>query len=151
AMTYGATTGNCAAGANTQDWCLAHSGLSQNVTFSLFHAPVGQIHERDISNSAYSYGISSGATTPYCPNGLNQYDKVGGSGSGCTGGTSYSSDARGNLTSDGSGTGSRAFTYDLENRLTAVAVSGGASVTLDYDPSGRMRQTTSSSAGIEYL
>ena len=144
-MSYGATTGNCSAGANTQDWCLTHSNLSQSVTFGLFHSPAGPIHERAISNSNYAYSVST-SNTPYCPNGLNQYDKVGGSGSNCSGGDTYTyTDNRGNLTSDGS----RTFAYDPENRL--LQVTGSASMTLVYDPAGRMRQTTDSSSSKEYL
>ena len=44
-------------------------------------------------------------------------------------------DARGKLTSDGS----RSFGYDLENRLTTVL--GSATLTLEYDPLGRLART----------
>jgi hypothetical protein len=49
------------------------------------------------------------------------------------GGAAVTHDARGNLTSDGS----RTFAYDVENRLTSV--SGSVSMTLGYDPGGRLR------------
>ena len=73
----------------------------------------------------------------YSRNGLNQYTAISG--------TSFSYDARGNLTSDGS----RTFAYDLENRLTQV--SGSAAMSLGYDPLGRLRQTTVSSIATDYL
>jgi RHS repeat-associated protein len=114
------------------DWSLAQnmSGSSQDVTFSLSFTPAAQIFQRGISNSAYSYSAPA-ASRSYTANGLNQYASVSG--------TSFSYDARANLTSDGS----RNFSYDLENRLTAV--SGSASMTLAYDPRGRMQQTTAAS------
>jgi RHS repeat-associated protein len=48
-------------------------------------------------------------------------------------------DARGNLTFDGQ----RSFTYDVENRLRSAS-GGGAPITLDYDPQGRLRQIAGS-------
>jgi len=73
----------------------------------------------------------------YVPNGLNQYTSVGG--------TNYSYDLRGNLTSDGV----RTFTYDSENHL--LTESGGAGLTLSYDPLGRLYQTTSGGATTLFL
>jgi len=105
-------------------------GSSQDVTFSLAFTPATQIYQRGISNSAYAYSAPT-LSRSYTPNGQNQYDSVGG--------TSYSYDGRGNLTYDGS----RSFAYDLENRL--IGVSGSASMTLGYDPKGRLQQTASSS------
>jgi len=58
----------------------------------------------------------------YATNGLNQYATVGGTG--------FTYDPNGNLTSDGSTT----FTYDIENRL--VSASGAKSAGLVYDPMG---------------
>jgi YD repeat-containing protein len=94
-------------GAYSQNWSLtqdlASSGL--DVTFGLGYSAAGQLSDRSISNSAYRYGVGASATTNYTANGLNQYAAVGG--------TAYSYDARGNLTSDGV----RQFTYDGDNRL----------------------------------
>ncbi|MBV9550678.1 MAG: hypothetical protein JO256_13500 [Alphaproteobacteria bacterium] len=118
--------------ANDPNWTLAQGGsLSPAVSFGISYTPAQQVSGRSVSNSAYAYGVSSSATTPYCPNTLNQYAVVGGSGPGCTGGTSFSYDGQGNLTSDGS----RSFSYDSENHLT-----GASGTSLNYDPSGRMAQ-----------
>ena len=155
AMKYGATTSNCNAHAGTQNWCLEQTGLSPAVTFKMFLSPASQVQQRDIDSSSAGYKFSAGtsATRPYCPNGLNQYDKVGGSGSNCTSAPTFVYDDRGNLTSEGSYTNARGFSYDLENRLATVTKVGtsGAVMTLAYDPSGRMRQTTDSSENKEYL
>jgi RHS repeat-associated protein len=93
-------------------------------------APAGQVTQRSISNSAYAYSAPA-LSQSYSPNGLNQYASVGG--------TSFGYDGRGNLTSDGS----RSFSYDLNNWLTGV--SGSASLSLAYDPLGRLQQTSASS------
>lgn len=79
-----------------------------------------------MSNGSYAYSPPA-ALRNYTPDGLNRYAGVAG--------TSYSYDGRGNLTSDGA----RGFSYDLQNHLTGV--SGAASMTLAYDPLGRLRQT----------
>jgi hypothetical protein len=51
-------------------------------------------------------------------------------------GQSYHYDPNGNLDSDGDNT----YTYDNENRLTAV--SGSVNATLSYDPMGRLYRYT---------
>ncbi|HEU4688823.1 MAG TPA: hypothetical protein VFS23_10705 [Vicinamibacterales bacterium] len=70
-------------------------------------------------------------------NGRNQYTSVAGA--------THTHDLNGNLTGDGS----RTFGYDAENRLTSV--SGSASLTLTYDPLGRLRQTTAGAATTDFL
>jgi RHS repeat-associated protein len=69
-------------------------------------------------------------------NGLNQYKTAGPA--------TFTYDANGNLTGDGS----TAFTYDVENRL--VLASGASSAELRYDPLGRLYETAGS-AGITRL
>ncbi len=120
------------------NWSLTHdmSGTSQDVTLGYNYEPSGQQDNRTVSNTSYGYSASS-ASRSYTPDGLNRYASVGG--------TSYSYDTRGNLTSDGS----RSFGYDLDNHLTSV--SGSASMTLDYDPLGRLRQTVASSTTTQML
>lgn len=127
-------------GSGSLDWTLSQNmyGSSQDVSYAMTYSPAGQMMDRAItaSDSGYKYGVSGASPVPYCPNGLNQYDKVGGSSSSCTGVSSYSYDARGNLTSDGS----RTFSYDADNRLTSVA--GAATMSVTYDPNGRLRQVS---------
>jgi RHS repeat-associated protein len=121
------------------DWSLTQdmSGTSQDVTYSLSFSPASQIHDRGISISAYRYSAPSSSKT-YTPNGLNQYDSVSS--------TSYSYDARGNLTSNSA----RTMSYDLENRFTGVS-STSPVVTLGYDPNGRLQQSTVSSTTQQFL
>src|SRR5581483_11714172 len=57
----------------------------------------------------------------------------------------YSYDAAGNLLSDGLHT----YTYDAENRITAV--DGGATATYFYDAEGRRVQKTTGAVQVEYL
>ncbi|MFN0070883.1 MAG: hypothetical protein ACKVVP_05270, partial [Chloroflexota bacterium] len=49
------------------------------------------------------------------------------------GGTTYTNDANGNRT----GRGSDTFTYDLANRLTQAAISGGTTTNYAYDGDGK--------------
>jgi RHS repeat-associated protein len=51
---------------------------------------------------------------------------------------------RGNLTSDGT----YSFTYDVENRLVS-RTGGGQTITLGYDPTGRLYQITGGSLGTQ--
>ena len=92
------TSTSASYGGTSQSWSLSQdlSGSSQDVTLSMDYSPAGQMTQRSISNSSYRYQNTTNATTNYCPNGLNQYATVGGSGGSCSGGTSYSYDARGN-------------------------------------------------------
>ena len=111
-------------------------GTSQDVNYAMTFTPAPQLHSRVIDNSAYAYSAPND-TTKYCPNGLNQYDIVGGTGTTCSGGTSFTYDYRGNLTYDGA----RTMAYDLENRLTGVT----GVATLSYDPKGRLQTFAGSS------
>ena len=92
---------------------------------------------RTISNSSYSYVASATAAQNYTRDGLNRYTAVGGA--------SYSYDGRQNLTGDGA----RTYAYDLENHLTSV--SGAQSLTLAYDPLGRLRTVTTGGVTTTWL
>ena len=114
-------------------------GTSQDVNYAMTFTPAPQLHSRVIDNPAYAYSAPA-LTDNYTANGLNQYSAVAGS--------NFDYDYRGNLTciSSGaacSGTVTRSYTYDLENRLTGV--SGSASATLSYDPKGRLQTFAGSS------
>jgi RHS repeat-associated protein len=112
------------------------AGTAQDLVRSFTHHPAGQIATRTTDNAAYEWGYAL-SNRAFTSDGLNRYTNVGG--------TAYTHDARGNLTSDGS----RTFVYDVENRLTSV--SGSASMTLDYDPLGRLRQTMAGGATTQFL
>lgn len=86
--------------------------------------------------SQYTWTTPAASRT-YTRNGLNQYTTISGTG--------LSYDLRGNLTSDGA----RTFGYDYENRLASV--SGSGSMTLAYDPGGRLRQTVAGGATTQFL
>jgi RHS repeat-associated protein len=106
----------------TQDVASTAADLSRTFTHNL----AGQITVRTSSNTLFDWAAPN-VTKSYTANGLNRYTNVAGA--------TFSYDARGNLTGDGS----RTFSYDVENRL--LTVGGSGSMTLDYDPLGRLRQT----------
>ena len=128
---YDTTTYNLSSLAQTA------SNSSYNEALNYTSNPLGQSRSRAGSNSAYQWGPIAPGTASYSPNGLNQYTSVGG--------TSYSYDSRGNLTGDGS----RTFGFDIYNHLTSV--SGAGSMTLAYDPAGRLYQTAASSTTTRFL
>lgn len=95
-----------------------------------------QIVSRVRSNADYA-AASVNVSLGYTANGLNQYQAVNG--------VAYSYDANGNLTWDGV----RTYTYDIENRLIlATAGAGRPSVTLTYDPLGRLWKTESGTGSV---
>jgi RHS repeat-associated protein len=97
--------------------------------------PVGQIASTVRTNDAYAWTGHYAVARAYATNGLNQYSAAGGA--------SFTYDANGNLTSDGS----RTYLYDIENRL--VSSSNGAA--LVYDPLGRLSQISNASATTRFL
>lgn len=139
----GLTRGNTATTAwsyvsNSRDWSLTQNltGAGDDLTQAFALSPAAQIIERTLSNTIYDYVL----TTPshaYSRDGLNRYITVAGA--------TFAYDDRGNLRSDGAQT----YEYDLENRLTTI--DSGATMTLSYDPLGRLRQTTGSSGTTRFL
>jgi RHS repeat-associated protein len=118
------------------------TGTSQDINYGFVYSPASQMITRTISNQAiYGYVPTTTASGAYVPDGLNRYTSVGG--------VTFSYDARGNLTNNGV----RAYTYDLENHLTQVTGASGSpsQLTLDYDPLGRLRQTTSPTTTTQFL
>ena len=122
---------------------LAHNadGTLQDQTYTFAWSPANQLIERSASNALYKWTEPPDGTVTYAHNGLDRisaFVALGG----------Y--DARGNLVSDGS----RVFGYDLENRLTCAKLGSGTctnnpTLTLAYDPAGRLRQTNApGGAGI---
>ncbi len=101
------------------------SGTANDQTYGFSYTTASQVSQRTTTNDLYTWAASA-ASKSYTRNGLNQYTAISGTG--------FTYDLRGNLTSDGS----RTFTYDYENRL--ISLSGPASMTVAYDPGGRLRQ-----------
>ena len=97
---------------------LAHdlAGTVSDVTWTYGYTPSSQVITRQVSNRSYLYAPTAGTQT-VTRNGLNQPVTIDG--------VSASSDARGNLTSDGV----KSFAYDSANRLTGAGAS-----TLRHDP-----------------
>ena len=124
--------------------------LSQNLlnasadqSWGFGYTDASQMNLRTASNDNYNWDAPPVSRT-YARNGLNQYESVSG--------VDFDHDARGNLTDDGA----RSFCYDLENRLIAVAGAGavncaGATLTLAYDPLGRLRQTSAAGVVTDFL
>jgi len=108
---------------------LTHSFTSTayNVTSAFAYNPASQVISRTPTNSLFAFTGHVTVNRGYAVNGLNQYTTAGPA--------SFTYDANGNLTSDGSGT----YVYDVENRL--IAGPGGAS--LVWDPMGRLFQSSS--------
>jgi RHS repeat-associated protein len=112
------------------------SGTANDETLTFTYSPASQIASRNLSNAAYSYPATSGTSTIYSANGLNQYATIK---TGTTATPTY--DPRGNLTWDGSTN----YVYDIENRL--LSTSSGHTATLTYDPVGRLFQTSGNGGG----
>jgi RHS repeat-associated protein len=112
------------------------ASTSSDATFGFSYNNASQVTQETLSNDSYAY-FSVTQSTSYTPDGLNRYANVAGVG--------FTYDTRGNLTSDGS----RTFAYDLENRL--LSVSGSSSLSLSYDPLGRLLTTTSGGITTRYL
>jgi RHS repeat-associated protein len=112
------------------------SGMQQvfnvnSTVYSYNRNPADQIVAQARFNDMFAFRASSPVNRGYTVNGLNQYKTAGGA--------TFGYDANGNLLTDGSST----FAYDAENRL--IGASG--SVTLTYDPLGRLYRTTGPTYG----
>jgi RHS repeat-associated protein len=113
------------------------AGTASDQTLGFGYNPASQIVSRTRSNSAWEYTEQVQGAKSYAVNGLNQYLT--------NGSATFGYDANGNLSSDGTNT----YKYDAENRL--VSVSGGANVTLEYDPLGRLWRYTTSNGAQEFV
>lgn len=138
----GAATTTWSYADNSRNWSMTHDlagGTTNDVTYAFVFNPAGQAISRDISNSAYQFAMPTQAATPYVRDGLNEYDAVDG--------VTFTHDLRGNLTSDGV----RVYSYDVENRLTAVHLGGVLQVNVAYDPLGRIKRTSTTTVVEQYL
>ncbi|MFN3818962.1 RHS repeat-associated core domain-containing protein [Blastomonas sp.] len=109
------------------------AGTAHDVGFSYGHNPAGQMISSTRDNDAYAWTQHYNVNRSYTANGLNQYSAVAG--------LSPSYDARGNLTSTGSGS----YTYTVDNMLATAP--GGSFV---YDALGRMFLQTAPGALLRY-
>jgi len=102
------------------------------------YSPASQIVARAQMNDLYEWMPSGAATVDSTANGLNQVTSVDGA--------ALEYDDRGNLTDDGVWS----YSYDVENRLRSAT--GPASVTLGYDPVGRLAESAVAGMGTtEFL
>jgi len=113
------------------------AGTSYDVTFGYKYNRANQVSSLTINNSNYDYTANGNLEGTYAPNGLNQYESVGG--------ISMDYDSNGNLEFDGNLT----YDYDTENRLTSVSGAKGASFI--YDPKGRLFQSTVGGVTRQFL
>jgi RHS repeat-associated protein len=102
-----------------------------DITIGLAYNPANQITQRSRDNDSYAWTGAYNVSRAYSINGLNQYTAAGPA--------SFTYDANGNLTSDGT----TSYVYDVENRL----VSASNEASLVYDPLGRLVQTSGGAAG----
>jgi RHS repeat-associated protein len=119
-----------------------------NNTAAFTYSPASQLTQRTRSNNAYAWADALAVNRDYTTNGLNQYTHTGPS---CCWTSSFGYDANGNLTAStdlGSGVTTN-YTYDAENRLTGA--SGGKTATLNYDPNGRLFNTSGTSGSTRFL
>lgn len=112
-------------------------GTAADITSTFGHNPASQIVVRTRSNDSFVYGGDVTLTRQYSVNGLNQYTAAGPA--------SFTYDANGNLTGDGS----TSYLYDVENRL--VSASGSHNASLRYDPLGRLYETVGSGVTTRFL
>ncbi|HEX4738824.1 MAG TPA: RHS repeat-associated core domain-containing protein, partial [Allosphingosinicella sp.] len=113
------------------------AGTASDQVLGFGYNPASQIVSRTRSNSGWEYTEQVQGSKSYAVNGLNQYTSAAGVG--------FGYDANGNLSSDGTST----YVYDAENRL--VSVTGGTSVTMSYDPLGRLWQYAAPSGTVRFL
>ena len=105
---------------------LRRSGFRRNPSRSFTFNPAGQKTSTANYNDAnYAWTGAANVDRNYTTNGLNQY--------GAAGSASFTYDANGNLTGDGT----RTYLYDPENRMVA-STTGGQTAPLRYDPLGRL-------------
>ena len=101
-------------------------GTTYDLTLGFGYNQASQITSTTRSNNLYSWTGATNVARNYTSNGLNQYS--------ANTSTTFGYDARGNLTSSGSGT----YTYSSENLL----LTGPNSASLTYDPLMRLFQSS---------
>jgi RHS repeat-associated protein len=117
----------------TQNFAL----IASDITTTFSYNPVNQVTAIDYSNTGYMYSGNDNLTGSYSVNNLNQYTNINGQ--------SISHDNNGNLTSDGA----LNYVYDNENRL--ISITGDHTASFDYDPLGRLYETTINGVITQFL
>jgi RHS repeat-associated protein len=112
------------------------TGTTYDVNWYLVFNPASQIGTSIRNNDAFAWTGHYNVSRDYGRNGLNQYTSIATNGGGTL---SPQYDLNGNLTTDGT----NSYVYDVENRL----VSGPGSVTLTYDPLGRLFRISGGASG----
>ena len=110
------------------------SGTS-GVTTRYGYNPASQITLKTRSNTAYAFTGYVDVSRSYATNGLNQYVSAGPA--------TFTYDANGNLTGDGTSS----YAYDVENRMVAK----NADTTLSYDPLGRLWQIAGPTSARQFV
>ena len=124
------------------DWTYGYDATNQ-LTTAVFTSANLAIASQDLRYDYDAVGnrtrtTINGVVTEYVTNAMNQYTSVGG--------TAFTHDADGNLTSDGTHT----YAYDARNKL--VRVSGPEGVTeYEYDALGNRTASVTDGVRVEYL
>ena len=105
-----------------------------NVSWNFGYNPASQVSSQAGNNDGYAWAGAVALTRGYTNNGLNQHTQAGPA--------TFTYDPRGNLTGDGTNN----YTYDPDNRLVSATV-GGQTVSLRYDPVGRLYEVAGSVSG----
>jgi RHS repeat-associated protein len=115
-------------------------GTDGDFAISLTRNAAGQIASLSRANDAFAWTSHFQASRVLESNGLNQYREIESATAAGQSTVNLDYDDNGNLVTDGG----RSYVYDIENRLVrATRLDSGASVTLDYDPLGRLWRLTS--------
>ncbi|HET7575636.1 MAG TPA: RHS repeat-associated core domain-containing protein [Sphingomicrobium sp.] len=109
----------------------AFVGGTGNLAATFTYNPASGLAAETRSNDAYAWTGLRQVDRDYATNGLNQYNTAGPA--------TFTYDANGNLTGDGTET----YAYDGENRLISVT-DAGVVTNLAYDPLGRLSRVTGS-------
>lgn len=115
------------------------SGTEQDAAWTFTRNPAGQIKQQTRSNDAYGWTGAVNVNRTYAVNGLNQYTSAGPA--------SFTYDANGNLTGDGT----NVYKYDVENRLVYAKRGTDTAVSLRYDPMGRLYEVAQGTAITRFL
>jgi RHS repeat-associated protein len=118
-------------------WTDDLTGTTSDVTSTFAYNPASQMVTKTRSNDAYAFNAYVSVSRPYAVNGLNQYATAGSA--------TFTYDANGNLTGDGT----NSYGYDVENRMISATSAVGA-ITLKYDPLGRLWQFAFPAKTLEF-